>query len=110
MPIAVNPAGTAKRKSSELNCDVLICDGFTGNALLKMGESFYGILKERKFVDDFINMFNYEGEGGSPILGVNGNVIIGHGVSTPIAIRNMMSLAVRTVETDVCAKIKDFYK
>ncbi len=91
-------------------CDVLICDGFTGNALLKMGESFYGILKERKFVDDFINMFNYEGEGGSPILGVNGNVIIGHGVSTPIAIRNMMSLAVRTVETDVCAKIKDFYK
>jgi glycerol-3-phosphate acyltransferase PlsX len=89
--------------------DVIICDGFTGNALLKMGESFYGILKERGFMDDFINMFNYEGEGGSPILGVNGNVIIGHGVSTPIAIRNMMSLAVRTVEAGISDKIKDFY-
>jgi len=89
--------------------DVIICDGFTGNALLKMGESFYGILKERGFMDDFINMFNYEGEGGSPILGVNGNVIIGHGVSTPIAIRNMMNLAVRTVNAGISDKIKDFY-
>ena len=89
--------------------DVIICDGFTGNAILKMGESFYGIMKEKDFMDDFVNMFNYEGEGGSPILGVNGNVIIGHGVSTPRAIKNMMSLAVRTVEAGISDKIKDFY-
>ena len=89
--------------------DVVICDGFTGNALLKMGESFYGILKEKGFMDHFINMFNYEGEGGSPILGVNGSVIIGHGASSPMAIRNMMNLAVRTVESNVNGKIKDFY-
>jgi glycerol-3-phosphate acyltransferase PlsX len=89
--------------------DVIICEGFTGNALLKMGESFYGILKDRGFMDDFINMFNYEGEGGSPILGVNGNVIIGHGVYTPISIRNMFSLAVSTVLARISVKIKDFY-
>lgn len=89
--------------------DVVVCDGFAGNVLLKVGEAFYPLMKKRGFVDEFVNMFNYESVGGSPILGVNGNVIIGHGVSSPLAIKNMLNLAAQTVKSNVCEKIKSFY-
>lgn len=89
--------------------DVIVCDGFTGNVALKMGETIWDVCSKRGFIDPFIEMFNYEGVGGSPILGVNGNVIIGHGVSTPLAIKNQMRLAMQTVESGVAAKIKEFY-
>jgi glycerol-3-phosphate acyltransferase PlsX len=90
--------------------DVMVCDGFTGNVMLKMGESLYHFMEKRNFTDDFVNMFNYESVGGSPILGVNGNVIIGHGVSTPKAIKNMLNLAAQTVKSKVSEKIKNFYQ
>ena len=90
--------------------DVIICDGFTGNVALKMGETFYEVMNKRGVKDSFIDMFNYASVGGSPILGVNGNVIIGHGVSSPEAIKNMMNLAVQTVESKVSEKIKNFYQ
>ena len=90
-------------------CDVLVCDGFTGNAMLKLGESFYTHFARRGVQDEVLDMFNYESVGGSPILGVNGNVIIAHGVSSPKAIRNMLNLAVQTAKSNVSEKIKDFY-
>lgn len=93
--------------------DVVICDGFTGNVVLKLGESIYEILTERKAVDPkdpFINMFDYASVGGSPILGINGNVIIGHGKSNSKAIKNMLNLALQTAKSGVSDKIKDFYK
>ena len=40
--------------------DVIVCDGLVGNVMLKLGESMYPMLKERGFVDDFIELFNYE--------------------------------------------------
>lgn len=86
--------------------DVIVCDGFTGNVILKMGESIYDILKSRGVDDEFVNHMNYEAAGGSPILGVNGNVIIAHGISSPLAIKNMILLAKRQVESDVYTKIK----
>lgn len=90
--------------------DVIICDGFTGNVILKMGESFYELLKEKIKDNKFVNMLNYASVGGSPILGINENVIIAHGVSNPEAIKNMLNLAQQTVESEVCDKIKEFYK
>lgn len=90
--------------------DVIVCDGYTGNVALKMGETFWDLCSKRGFVDPFIEMFNFENVGGSPILGVNGNIIIGHGVSTPKAIKNQMRLAMQTVESQVADKIKEFYK
>lgn len=90
--------------------DVIVCDGYTGNVALKMGEEFWSLCSSRGFVDPFIEMFNYENVGGSPILGVNGNVIIGHGVSTPLAIKNQMKLAMQTVESNVSEKIREFYQ
>lgn len=71
-------------------CDVIVCDGFVGNVILKQAESFYDLVKERGIQDAFFDKFNYEAIGGSPILGVNSNVVIGHGVSSPLAIKNML--------------------
>lgn len=73
-------------------CDVIVCDGFTGNVVLKMAESIYDILTERHIQDVYFDRYNYEAIGGSPILGVNGNVVIGHGVSSPLAAGNMVRL------------------
>jgi glycerol-3-phosphate acyltransferase PlsX len=89
--------------------DVVICDGFTGNVVLKLGESIWDSMSPRGFVDDFVKMFNYASVGGSPILGINGNVIIGHGVSTPEAVKNQINLAVKTAQSGVSEKIKEFY-
>ena len=89
--------------------DVVVCDGFAGNVLLKTGESFWDLMSKRGFVDDYVKMFNYASVGGSPILGVNENVIIGHGRSNPEAIKNMLSLAAQTAKSNVAQKIKDFF-
>ena len=85
--------------------DVIVTDGFTGNAMYKLGESFYTMAERRDIQDEFIAKTNYESIGGSPILGVNGNVIIAHGISSPLAIKNMISLAIRQVESNVYTKI-----
>lgn len=86
--------------------DVIVCDGFTGNIILKMAESFYDTFYRRGVRDVFMDQYNYEAIGGSPILGVNGNVVIGHGVSSPLAVKNMILLAKKMVETKVLHKIK----
>ncbi len=87
--------------------DVMVCNGYIGNVVLKMAESIYDLLKKRGFSDPFFDNFNYEAIGGSPILGVNGNVVIGHGVSSGQAIRSMLLLAKKMAETNVHLKIKD---
>ncbi len=87
--------------------DVIVCDGFTGNVILKLSESIYSLLKKRKFSDPFFDQFNYEAIGGSPILGVNGNVIIGHGISTAPAIKNMLIQTMQMAESRVHEKIKE---
>jgi glycerol-3-phosphate acyltransferase PlsX len=86
--------------------DVIVTDGFTGNIMLKMGESIYNIMKSQGISTDFIENTNYENYGGSPIIGINGNVIIAHGASSPKAILNMIKLSVSVVESNVCQKIK----
>ncbi|MFM6948925.1 MAG: phosphate acyltransferase PlsX [Aquirufa sp.] len=86
--------------------DVIVTDGFTGNIMLKMGESIYNIMKSQGISTEFIENTNYENYGGSPIIGINGNVIIAHGASSPKAILNMIKLSVSVVESNVCQKIK----
>jgi glycerol-3-phosphate acyltransferase PlsX len=86
--------------------DVIVCDGYTGNVILKMAESVYDVMHKRGMQDEFFAKFNYEAIGGSPILGVNGNVVIGHGVSSPLAIKNMILLAKKMAESNIYSKIK----
>lgn len=87
--------------------DVVVCDGFTGNVILKMAESFYDLLEKRQIQDPYFDRFNYEAIGGSPVLGINGNVVIGHGVSTAVAVKNMIMLSVRMAESNIHLKIKE---
>ncbi|MVM32314.1 phosphate acyltransferase PlsX [Spirosoma sp. HMF4905] len=89
----------------EGKADVIITDGFTGNTMFKLGESFYKVASQRGLSDEFLDKTNYESVGGSPILGVNGNVIIAHGISSPLAIKNMIGLAIRQVESNAYTKI-----
>lgn len=89
--------------------DVIVCDGFTGNVILKLAESFYDMIKLRNVQDAFFDRFNYEEIGGSPILGVNGNVVIGHGASSPTAIKNMILLTHRMAKSDIYFKLKDYF-
>ena len=70
--------------------DVVVCDGFTGNIVLKQAEGMYELMRKRGLKDEFFDRFNYENYGGTPILGVKGNVIIGHGISNDIAVKNMI--------------------
>lgn len=87
--------------------DVIVCDGFTGNVILKFAESIYDQVKKRDLLDPFFRKFNYNAIGGSPILGVNGNVVIGHGVSNPEAIKNMLIQSLKMAESNIHLKIKD---
>ena len=88
--------------------DVIVCDGFTGNIILKMAESFYDIAKQRNLNgDEYLNRFDYENYGGTPVLGVAKPVIIGHGISNALAFKNMITLAEKMIETDLCNKIKE---
>lgn len=87
--------------------DVIVFDGFTGNIILKLAESIHDLLNKRHISDPFFDQLNYEAVGGSPVLGVSGNVIIGHGVSSPLAIRNMILLAKRMADSNVYTRIKE---
>jgi glycerol-3-phosphate acyltransferase PlsX len=104
--------------------DVYVCDGLVGNIVLKFGESIPEILQKmigvavkdmnlsqneiqniQKVLHTALSPFNYENVGGIPFLGVNGVSIVGHGGSSPLAIKNMIKSAVQTVEQDVNGKI-----
>ncbi len=86
--------------------DVMVCDGFTGNVVLKMAESIYDIVKRRNITDEHFDRFNFETYGGVPVLGVAKPVIIGHGISGSIAFKNMIAIAAKMIEIDLIGKIK----
>ncbi len=86
--------------------DVIVCDGFTGNIILKLAESFYMLSVKKGMRDEFFDRFNYENYGGSPVLGVNAPVIIGHGISNPKAIKNMIFQSRDMINTRLVDKIK----
>lgn len=89
--------------------DVIVCEGFTGNVILKTAEAFYSLIKRRKRSDEYFDKFNYELYGGTPILGINSNVLICHGISTPLAFKNMLILAKDIVEANLSDKIKQVF-
>lgn len=86
--------------------DVIVCDGFTGNIMLKLAESFYVLTIKKGLKDEFFDRFNYENYGGSPVLGVNAPVLIGHGISSPEAIKNMIFQSRDMILTGLVNKIQ----
>jgi len=111
------------------DCDVIVCDGFTGNIILKFAESVMTLMKSKfkGFADKslknklMMGMFmpvlkkvftdlDYQNYGGVPLLGTNGVIIIGHGKSSPLAIRNMILKAVEQIEKEVNKEIEKALK
>ena len=106
--------------------DVVVCDGFVGNILLKFGESIPSFLKAkfkafaeqstwkkimvlmaRNGMRSVMKELDYQEHGGVPLLGVNGVSIIGHGGSTPKAIKNMIYRAEEMVRRNVHLRIQE---
>jgi len=89
--------------------NVIVTDGFTGNVVLKLAESFYAMTMRKGFKDEFFDRFNYEKYGGIPVLGVNAPVIIGHGISNAESIKNMVLLSKDMKESNIVEKIKSAF-
>lgn len=89
--------------------DVMVCEGFVGNVVLKQAEAFYKLIKTRNRSDEYFDRFNYELYGGTPVLGVNGNVLIGHGISSALAFKNMILLAKDIANAKLDEKIKHVF-
>lgn len=109
--------------------DIIICDGFVGNVLLKVSESLVEAMKEflkrnlmsnpwgklglillKKSLLQFKKELDYSEHGGAPLLGVNGMVIIGHGRSNSKAIKNAIRVAKEEVEGKFCEKVTEALK
>jgi phosphate acyltransferase len=89
--------------------DVIVTDGFTGNIVLKAVEAFHDLLKQRGVHEPFFDRFDYENYGGLPVLGVNGNVIIGHGISNEVTIKNMVLFTREVVESKLNDRIREAF-
>jgi len=90
--------------------DVIVCEGFVGNVLLKTAESMFELMKSRNRSDEYFDKFNYELYGGTAVLGVNSNVIIGHGISTALAFKNMLLLSKDVVNAKLNDKITQIFQ
>ena len=85
--------------------DVIVCDGFVGNIVLKEAEAFYKIFRKRGLKDEFFEKLNFENIGGTPIVGINGNVVLGHGISRRKATKNMILQTRDVIAADLARKI-----
>ncbi len=110
-------------------CDVIVCDGFVGNVILKFGEGMAEIINEmleeylaseskyrlrrwfsKPVLSEFIGRWSYEEYGGAVLLGVKGTVIIGHGRSTPKAFKNAIKTAISAVQGRTTEHIEEKFK
>jgi glycerol-3-phosphate acyltransferase PlsX len=89
--------------------DVVVCDGFTGNVVLKEAEGIYTLMKQRGIKDEYFDRFNYENYGGTPILGVKGNVIIGHGISNDKAVKSMLLHSFEVAKSGLATKVNEAF-
>jgi phosphate acyltransferase len=89
----------------ETMTDVIVCDGFVGNVILKLGEAFHHIYKSRNLKDTYFDRLDFENIGGTPIIGINANVVIGHGISKRKAIMNMILQTREVVNANLAQKI-----
>ena len=91
----------------EMMPDVIVCDGFVGNVVIKQAEAFHSIYKLRKLQDSYFDSLDFENIGGTPVVGINANVVIGHGISKRKAIMNMILQTRDVVKADLAQKIKE---
>jgi len=92
---------------TESMTDVIVCDGFVGNVVLKQAEAFHKIYKLRNLSDSFFDRLDFENIGGTPVVGINANVVIGHGISGRKAIMNMILQTRAVVHANLAQRIKE---
>jgi len=85
--------------------DVVVCDGFVGNIVLKQAESIYALTRKINVTHPFFERLNFENIGGTPIVGINANVVIGHGISKRKAIMNMILQTEAVVRANLAQRI-----
>ena len=90
--------------------DVVVCDGFVGNTILKMAEGLYAINAKLGTTNHFLEGLNYENIGGTPVLGINAPVVIGHGKSSAEAITSMILATEHAVRANIVEQIKEAFK
>lgn len=90
--------------------DVVVCDGFVGNTILKLTEGFYSINTLAGTTNTFWEGLNYENIGGTPVLGINAPVVIGHGKSTAEAIKSMILSTEQTIRANIVARLSEAFK
>ncbi|HEX3011337.1 MAG TPA: phosphate acyltransferase PlsX [Syntrophomonadaceae bacterium] len=93
-------------------CDVIVCDGFTGNIVLKAMEGLglylgYALKKETGTIPAVMRQFDYSSVGGAPLLGVEGVSIVCHGSSKREAVFNGLNIAVECVTGDIVRQQKE---
>ncbi len=94
----------------EAMADVIVCDGFVGNVMLKQTEAFHHIYKERNLKDPFFDRLDFESIGGTPVVGVSANVVVGHGISRRKAIMNMIRQTWAVVHANFAEKIREAFE
>ena len=87
--------------------DVMVCEGFTGNIILKLAESLYEVAHRQQIKSEYLDRFNFENYGGTPVLGVAKPVIIGHGISGARAFKNMIVVARKMIESKVLDRMRE---
>ncbi len=103
----INFIGNAEGRDVFIDkADVLVCDGFTGNIILKLAESLFEITQRKAIQHPYFDRFNFENYGGTPVLGISKPVIIGHGISKAKAFTNMILLAQQMIEKDILQKLQ----
>lgn len=106
----INFAGNIEGRDIFLDkADVMVCDGFTGNVILKLAESLYEITQRKQIKDAYLDRFNFEDYGGTPVLGVSKPVIIGHGISHAKAFHNMILLTQKMLDSKLLGVMKESF-
>ncbi len=90
--------------------DVVVCDGFVGNTMLKLSEGLYAVNAKVGTTNAFLEGLNYENIGGTPVLGVNAPVVIGHGKSTAKAIKSMILSTEQAIRANIVARLSEAVK
>ena len=97
----------AKHLFSGEIADVVVCDGFAGNTIIKQVEGVYTMALQQGLKNTYFNQLNYETVGGTPVLGINAPVLIGHGCSSAEAIKNMVLQTEKTIEAHLDAELRE---
>ena len=85
--------------------DVIVCDGFTGNVVIKLVESMQAFMSNEGMKNHVVDGLDFENAGGTPVLGIDSSVMVDHGISSALAIKNLILLSKEIQKANLSEKI-----